>query len=62
MGENIRTIFDIMQSAEDNNIPGLILLVDFEKAFDSLSWSFIQKVLILFNFGVSINNWVKSFI
>ena len=29
MGENIRTIYDIMQSAEDNNIPGLILLIDF---------------------------------
>ena len=59
MGENIRTIYDVMQSAEDNNIPGLILLVDFEKAFDSLSWSFIQKVLTFFNFGASIKQWVK---
>ena len=59
MGENTRTIYDIMQSADENNIPGLLLLVDFEKAFDSLSWSFIEKVLTFFNFGTFIKNWVK---
>ena len=59
MGENIRTIYDIMQSADETNVPGLLLLVDFEKAFDSLSWSFIQNVLTFFNFGTCIKNWVK---
>ena len=32
------------------NIPGLLLLIDFEKAFDAVSWSFIQ----FFNFGSNI--------
>lgn len=31
---------------------------DFEKAFDSLSWSFLFRVLRSFNFGESFINWV----
>ena len=59
MGENSRQIYDIMQYAEENNIPGLLLLIDFEKAFDSLSWKFIHEVLTLFNFGNSLITWIS---
>ncbi len=31
--------------------PGIILTVDFEKAFDSISWKFIDRTLEAFNFG-----------
>ena len=51
-------MYDILHYTEEKNIPGLLLLIDFEKAFDSLSWSFINKVLKLFNFGPSIRNWI----
>ena len=44
IGDNTRLVYDLMQFVEENNIPGLLLLIDFEKAFDSLSWSFMQKV------------------
>lgn len=54
IGENTRIIYDMLHLAEENNVPGLLLLIDFEKAFDSLSWSFIQKTLTYFNFGESI--------
>jgi hypothetical protein len=36
-----------MQYTEDNNISGLLLLIDFEKAFDSLSLDFVDKTLSL---------------
>jgi len=36
------------------NIPGLLLFLDFEKAFDTLEWSSIQKTLRPFNFGSAI--------
>ena len=58
IGENTRLVYDILHYTEEKNIPGLLLLIDFEKAFNSLSWSFINKVLNLFNFGPSIRNWI----
>ena len=61
IGENIRLIYDILHYTEENNIPGILLLIDFEKAFDSLSWSFIDKTLNLFNFGPSIQKWFNVF-
>ena len=58
IGENTRLVYDLLQFTEEEHIPGLLLLIDFEKAFDSLSWSFINKVLKFFNFGPSIINWI----
>ena len=60
IGENIRLIYDIMQYIETKTIPGQLLLVDFEKAFDSLSWTFIQKALDVFNFKISIKTWIQT--
>jgi hypothetical protein len=37
-----------------NDMDGLLLLVDFEKAFDSIEWTFLRKDLDSFNFGPSI--------
>jgi hypothetical protein len=28
----------MLQFTEENDIPGLLILIDFEKAFDSISW------------------------
>lgn len=61
IGENTRLIYDILQYTEDNNIPGLLLLIDFEKAFDSIAWKFIQETLSFFNFGNSFRKWVEIF-
>jgi hypothetical protein len=61
IGENIRLLFDIMEYAEENDIPGLFLLIDFEKAFDPISWNFLNNILKFFNFGESIQKWAKTF-
>jgi hypothetical protein len=53
-GENCRLIYDILHFTEENDIPGILLLIDFEKAFDSISWSFIYDTLKFFNFGESV--------
>jgi hypothetical protein len=45
IGECTRLILDIIVRTEEEQIPGLLLLVDFEKAFDSLEWDFMFKCL-----------------
>ena len=55
IGENIRLIDGIIQYATEHYVPGLLLFIDFEKAFDSLEWPFI------FGFGPSLINWVRTF-
>ena len=50
-----------MNYTEENNIPGLLLLGDFGKAFDTVSWVFIEKFLNFLNFGVSIQKWITVF-
>lgn len=59
IGENTRFIYDLMSHTEVNNLPGLLVLIDFEKAFDSVSWSFVYKVLHLFGFGKNLISWIK---
>ena len=59
IGENIRLINSVIDYAEKQNIPGLLLFVDFEKAFDTLEWTFVEKTLSFYNFGESIKSWIK---
>ena len=42
-------------------MPGLLLFLDFEKAFDTLEWPFIRKTVQYFGFGLSLLNWLKVF-
>ena len=47
--QNIRLINDIIQQTESQKIPGILLFLDFQKAFDTLERSSIQHTLNLFN-------------
>ena len=58
IGDSIRTTFDVMEWAKKNNKVGLLLLIDFTKAFDSISFSFIEKTLTFFGFKENIRRWV----
>ena len=60
IGQNIRLINDIMEQTELQGIPGILLLLDFRKAFDTIEWGFIQQTLRLFNFGSCLRHWVKT--
>ena len=62
IGECTRLIFDLIEKAEEEeeDILGLLLLLDFEKVFDTLEWSFMNKALQFFGFGPDFCNWVKT--
>ena len=60
IGENVRLTDSIINFTKLKDIPGLLLFVDFEKAFDSLGWSFIVKILKYYNFGLSLISWVNT--
>ena len=45
IGENIRLLYDTLLYTNKHQTHGLLLMVDFEKAFDSVAWSFIGKSL-----------------
>ena len=61
IGENIRMLYDVLSYTEIHNLPGMVMLIDFEKAFDSISWSFIRKTLEFFEFGPDIIKWIDIF-
>ena len=61
ISDNIRTIDSVIQYTANKNIPGLLLFLDFEKAFDTLGWSFIEKSLQHLGFGPSLSRCRSDF-
>ena len=59
IGNNIRQIQDIIDYAELLNIDGVILFLDFKKAFDTVEWIFMNQVLKKFGFKNDFTHWVK---
>jgi hypothetical protein len=54
IGECVRIISDLMDKLEEDDIPGLLMLVDFEKAFES-RMAFYWKKPFTFSKSTSIN-------
>ena len=57
IGQNKRLLSNIMEFLDNKKCQGILLFVDFEKAFDTLEWSFISKTLEVFNFGNKFKKW-----
>jgi len=60
IGDNIRLLEDLTSYSNLNNIPGIIISIDFEKAFDSINWNFLYKTLKTFDFGDTFINYIKT--
>ena len=50
-----------MEYLENKQKPGLLMLIDFEKAFDSISWKFMYNVLKFLGFPSDYINWIFFF-
>ena len=59
IAENTRLVYDIIHTTEKLNIPGLLVSIDFQKAFDSISWEFIFKTLSYLGFGPNFQRWIR---
>ena len=61
IGNNVRLLLDVIEYTDFNKLPAAVLLLDIEKAFDSVSREFFVSVLEYFNFGKNFTQWVKTF-
>ena len=61
IGEAIGSVYHTMDFTATENIPGLTIFIDFQKAFDSVEWGFLIKCLEKFNFGPDFICWVEVF-
>ena len=59
IGENSRLLFDTLCYCENNNIPGMLIIIDYAKAFDTIEWDFINHCLQLFGYGPFIQKTIK---
>ena len=42
---NIRSIYDVINYINENNTTGIIAIIDYEKAFDTVNWDFLLDCL-----------------
>ena len=61
ISSNMRKILDVIDFTDMNNIPALLLSIDFEKAFDRVHYNALEKVLKWFSFGPVFRSWIKLF-
>ena len=59
IAECTRNTYDLFSYAKVNNAPGMLLMIDFEKAFDSVDFRFLVASLELFGFGEHFITWIK---
>ena len=48
IGDNIRSLLEVIDLAEEENRSCIVLSIDFEKVFDTISWKFKKKMSFLF--------------
>ena len=57
----IQSILDVMEFTEKKKLPGLLIFIDFQKAFDTLEWNFLAQCLSFFNSGPDFMRWIRTF-
>lgn len=51
IADNILDLLSVIKKCEEDQIPAILLSVDFKKAYDSLDWTALKEILRAFNFG-----------
>jgi len=60
IGDGIRLIYDIIENTNKYNMEGYLAAIDFEKAFDSISWNYMYATLEKYGFSERFTGYVKT--
>ena len=60
ISENVREVFDVMDAANSKNLAAVLILVDFEKAFDRVEYNALFSCLEYFGYGPYFIQLVKT--
>ena len=53
-------LHEIMHELQTKNLRGVIFKIDFKKAYDSISWDFVEEVMKRKGFEDKLRNWIMS--
>ena len=56
----IRTIDDVMEYTKEKELSGILVAIDFEKAFDTFDFNLSIRTLHKFNFRPSFIQWIRT--
>ena len=60
IGENVRLILDLKEYCTKRNKSALLLSCDFQKAYDSVDWGYLNHAVECFGFGPDMRNLISS--
>ena len=60
--ESVVAAHEIIHDIHRCNESGIILKLDYEKAYDRVSWGFIEEMIISRGFGAKWKNWMRKVI
>ena len=58
IGAVVKNTYDKIHFCKHRDIEGMILLIDFSKAFDSIEHSYIESAMEAFGFGPTFRSWI----
>jgi NADH dehydrogenase FAD-containing subunit len=58
--DNVMAAHEIIHYATKYKQKGIVLKVDFEKAYAKVNWSFVQEMLLSRGFGSKLTQWIMS--
>jgi hypothetical protein len=58
--DNVIFVHEVLHSLKSTKKPGMLIKLDLSKAFDCLSWKYMQSLLLAFGFSSDWVNWILN--
>ena len=59
ISENLRKFLDIIEICENTSLTGVLVCIDFQKAFDKVEYPAAISIMKWFNFGDVMTKWIQ---